>query len=124
MVYNDQQAFVSTSKNHEVQLATIYAAHEKDVKAVIGIEEVAAISGQDIYNGRCIACHKFDTKLVGPPYNSVLPKYDGKQDQLIKFILNPVKVNPEYPAMPNQGLKPNEAEAIAEYIMKMYKEGK
>jgi hypothetical protein len=31
-----------------------------------------------------------------------------------------VKVNPEYTAMPNQGLKPKEAEAVADYIIKIY----
>ena len=32
-----------------------------------------------------------------------------------------MKKNPDYPAMPNQGLKPKEAEAIADYLMITYK---
>jgi cytochrome c1 len=58
--------------------------------------------------------------LVGPPYNEVLPKYVNNKDALVQFILNPQKINPAYPAMPNQGLKPNEARAVAEYILSTY----
>ena len=81
-------------------------------------------NSQDIYDAKCIACHRFDTKLVGPAYNDVLPKYDGKREELISFILNPTKINPEFTAMPNQGLKPKEAEAIADYIVKTYQSKK
>ncbi|MHB8905306.1 MAG: c-type cytochrome, partial [Melioribacteraceae bacterium] len=96
-----------------------YDSYEKKIQEEMGVS--TPISGADIYNGRCIACHNFDKKVVGPPYNSTLPKYEGKRDLLVKFILNPIKVNPDYPAMPNQGLKPKEAEAIADYLLKTYK---
>ena len=74
-------------------------------------------SGEEIYQIVCSTCHKFDEKLVGPPYNKVLTKYEGKMDQLIEFIKNPVKVDPAYPPMPNFALKTAEAKNIAEYIM-------
>jgi cytochrome c len=50
-----------------------------------------------------------------------MPKYEGKKTQLVAFIRNPVKVNPAYPPMPNPGLKPNEAEAVATYLLENYK---
>jgi len=50
-----------------------------------------------------------------------LPKYEGKTDELVKFIMNPTQKNPGYPPMPAQGLKPAEARAIADYIMENYK---
>lgn len=78
------------------------------------------VSGEDIYNGRCSACHRFDIKLVGPPYNQTLPNFVGKMDSLEDFIMNPRQVVPGYPPMPSQGLKPAEAKAIAEYIMGVY----
>lgn len=78
------------------------------------------ISGEDIYNGRCSACHRFDIKLVGPPYNQTLPNFVGKMDSLEDFIMNPRQAVPGYPPMPNQGLKPAEVKAIAEYIMGVY----
>jgi len=99
----------------------LYAAN---LKEEAGISTIVAINGEDIYNGKCIACHRFNEKLVGPAYNEVLPKYENKRDALVGFILNPQKINPEYPAMPNQGLKPKEAEAIADYIVKVYSEKK
>ncbi|MBS1492707.1 MAG: cytochrome c [Bacteroidetes bacterium] len=80
------------------------------------------ISGEDIFNAKCSACHKFDTKLVGPPYKETLPKYNGNVKKVAAFVYNPVKMNPDYPAMPNQGLKPKEAEAVAQYILTKVKE--
>ena len=79
------------------------------------------ISGEEVYNARCSSCHRFDIKLVGPPYKQTMPKYEGKQSELVKFILNPVKKNADYPPMPNPGLKPNEAEAVAGWILSIYK---
>jgi cytochrome c len=87
-----------------------------------GPVETDAAMGEQIFNTRCIACHKFDQRLVGPPYVETLPKYENDIESLANFILNPVKINPEYPVMPNQGLKPNEAKAVADYIMKIYLE--
>lgn len=76
--------------------------------------------GKQIYNIRCAACHAFDRKVVGPPHFEVLPKYVDKKEDLVKFILNPVRVNPEYPPMPSLGLQPHEAEAVTEYLMEEY----
>lgn len=86
---------------------------------------VAAVSvelGEQIYNAKCTACHQFEQRVVGPPYVEVMPKYAGDVQKLKAFILNPVKVNPEYIQMPNLGLKPNEAEAAAMYLIKHYEE--
>jgi len=112
LIIRDQYSFDVSTKKQFAILASNYNAFEAGVKEKLGLGE-AVISGADIYNGRCIACHNFDKKIVGPPYNQTLPKYVGKKDLLIKYILNPVKINPDYPAMPNQGLKPKEADAVA-----------
>lgn len=120
LIIKDQYAFDTSSKKHFEVLSAKFVDFETNIKAEFGVGG-PAISGIDIYNGRCIACHNFDKKIVGPPYNETLPKYDGKKADLVKYILNPVKVNPEYPAMPNQGLKPKEAEAVADYILSTYK---
>jgi len=86
-----------------------------------GVSTIAEISGADIFNGKCSACHKYDQKLVGPPYKETLPKYNGDVDKVAAFVMNPSKINPAYPAMPNQGLKPAEARAIATYILEEVK---
>lgn len=121
VIIKDQLAFDTSTQLQFDRLAANYEEYQANLREELGLT-VETISGADIYNGRCIACHQFDKKLVGPPYKTVLPKYEGSKEQLIQFILNPVKVNPEYPAMPNQGLKPNEAEAVAEYLIKTYEE--
>ncbi len=119
-IVKDQYSFDVATKQQFALLENNYIAFETKLMEEMGVASVS-ISGADIYNGRCIACHNFDKKLVGPPYNTTMPKYEGKKDQLVKYILNPVKVNPEYPPMPNQGLKPKEAEAVAEYLLTTYK---
>jgi cytochrome c len=75
------------------------------------------ISGADIYNNICSACHSFDHKVVGPPYKQTLPKYNGDVDKLVTFILNPKQNNPGYPPMPNPGLNALQAKAVASYIL-------
>ncbi len=121
LVIKDHFAFDTDTKMHTAILAANYIKYEKKTLEEAGLSTAPAINGADIYNGRCIACHAFDRRVVGPPYNSVLPKYEGKKDELVKFIMNPVKKNPDYPSMPNQGLKPNEAEAVAIWLLQTYK---
>lgn len=76
------------------------------------------VNAEEIYNTKCIACHKFDVKLVGPPYQETIPKYAGDVKKLSEFIYNPQKVNAAYPPMPNQGLKQKEADAMAQWLIK------
>lgn len=124
LIYRDQLAFNTATQLQVLKVEKEYDLYAAKLKEEAGISTIVAISGEDIYNGKCIACHRFNEKLVGPAYNEVLPKYENKRDALVSFILNPQKINPDYPAMPNQGLKPKEAEAIADYIVKVYNEKK
>ncbi|PKL80229.1 MAG: hypothetical protein CVV25_05055 [Ignavibacteriae bacterium HGW-Ignavibacteriae-4] len=116
----DQQAFhISVAEN----LNSISEIHEKADEArhasYAKSEVEPVVDAQAIYDTRCIACHKFDVKLVGPAYNNVVPKYEGKEGDLVKFILNPSPQNPaEFPAgMPAQGLTPAEGKAMAKWLM-------
>ena len=113
-IIKDQKAMTNATKNHSLMLSTKYDEILAELK---GEGTVALLSGKEIYDVRCASCHKFDQKLVGPPHKDVLPKYTGKEAQLIAFIRNPVKVDPAYPPMPNPGLKPQEAEAVAKYLL-------
>jgi len=114
----NQYAFSNAIKPHTL---VVNAKADEKLKEMMPKKEAAEVSGEDIYKSRCAACHKFDTKLVGPPYQETLPKYGDDVKKLAGFIYNPVKVNPEYPAMPNQGLKMKEAEAVAKYLLEKYK---
>lgn len=73
--------------------------------------------GEDVFKKRCMTCHRFDKRLVGPSLMSVLPKYVDKADALVAFIRNPSKIDPEYPAMPNLGLKEIDIESVTTYVL-------
>jgi cytochrome c len=119
IIINDQ--FVINNAT-EVSSAKLADKYEKMLAELKGENGPAELNGEEIYKIHCTACHRLDSKLVGPPHDEVVPKYFGKENQLIAFIRNPVKVNPDYPPMPNPGLKPREAKAVAEYILKRVKE--
>lgn len=120
MAMKENTAFKVSNQEHVVALNKDYKVYKEELLAKAGRNVEEVIDGGEIYNGRCIACHKFDEKLVGPPHKEVLPKYVENKEALVDFILNPVKVNPDYPPMPNQGLKRKEAEAVADYMLSEY----
>ncbi|HVO73938.1 MAG TPA: c-type cytochrome [Ignavibacteriaceae bacterium] len=113
LIVKDQLAMGNATKLQTEILDRNYHALIAKTENVKSAPEV--VSGEKVYQTICIACHRFDVKLVGPAYDNVLPKYEGKVDQLIAFIRNPVKVNPAFPPMPNPGLRPNQAKAVADY---------
>lgn len=122
LIIIDQLAMGNATQKHSAVLSAEFDKYLAELKGTgAGIEQ---LSGRDIYQVRCASCHQFDRKLVGPPHDEVLPKYEGKKDQLIAFIRNPIKVDPAYPPMPNPGLRPNEADAVATYLLEAYEEHK
>jgi len=98
--------FTELNNEYQIQLA-----------ALKGEDKAPEINAEEIYQVKCAPCHSFDKKLVGPPHDEVIPKYFNKENQLVSFIRNPVRVNEAYPPMPNPGLKPDEAKAVAEYLL-------
>ncbi len=115
IIMKNQAAFGTASVKHlaEINLKAEELEKEKKSKTI----NTAGVDGEEIYNRICAACHKFDVKLVGPPYKQTVPKYNGDVKKLAAFVLSPVKVSPDYPPMPSPGLKPKEADAVAKYIM-------
>jgi len=114
---NDQVAIHNATTGEAAILAYRNDLATEELKSRLGVA-AAALTGEDIYNGRCSACHLFDQKKIGPAYKDVIPKYGGKKDLIMAFVLNPVKKDPAFPPMPNQGLKPAEADSIVTYILK------
>ncbi len=108
----------STIKN-SVLMNVVFEESVKNLEKLTA--SAAGLTGEEIFTQKCSACHKYDQKVVGPAYKDVLPKYEGKMADLVEFVKNPQKIDPAYPPMPNQGLKPQEAKAIAKYIMENYK---
>ncbi|MBK7256697.1 MAG: hypothetical protein IPI01_02520 [Ignavibacteriae bacterium] len=112
-----QVALHNATRDHAVALAVVYDRNEEALKTALGVG-AKPLTGEDIYNGKCSACHLFDQKKVGPAYKSVVTKYAGRKADLVRFILNPVKVDPAFPNMPSQGLRPAEADSIAAFLLK------
>jgi cytochrome c len=112
----DQIAVRNATADRAASLAIAADRELEALKVKLGVA-ATVMSGQEIYTARCSACHLFDEKKIGPPYREVIPKYGGRKGSLVAFILNPVKVNPAYPNMPNQGLKPVEADSIASFLL-------
>ena len=122
LIIKEQMAMSNSTQLHSAVLSKDFDKYLSELKGE-GTTAVKARSGEEIYQIVCSTCHKFDEKLVGPPYNKVLTKYEGKMDQLVAYIRNPVKVDPAFPPMPNLALKLDEAKNIAQYIMDQHSKG-
>lgn len=114
-ILNDQIAFGSAITEQTKQVLLKSEELEKEVRSKTVTS--SGIDAEAIFNSKCIACHRFDVKLVGPPYQQTVPKYNGDVTALSEFIFNPVKKNPDFPPMPNQGLKKKEAQAMAKWLI-------
>lgn len=103
----------------EQVLAVTTKAEEFDKQVEAKSVAVSNVDPQVIFNTKCIACHKFDVRLVGPPYQETVPRYNGDVKALAAFILSPnaTPKNSGYTPMPNQGLKKKEALAMAQWLM-------
>ncbi len=119
LLVKDQLAVDNATQKQAVILSSKY---EEMMAQLTGSNKPKAISGEEIYKNICSSCHSFDHKVVGPPYQQTMPKYEGKMNELVAFILNPKQNNPGYPPMPNPGLRPDQAQAVAKYIMETYQE--
>ncbi len=115
-VVTDSIAIGTATREHAAFLSIQHEKNYEELKTSLGVS-IATFNGEEIYNARCSTCHLFDQKKIGPPYIETIPKYLGKKSELISFILNPMKKNPDYPPMTNPGLKQAEADSVASYIM-------
>jgi len=118
LIGSDYTGVGTATRMQSTQLSVENQKELDALNASLGVVTVK-FTGEDIYNGRCSACHLFDQKKIGPPYLETIPKYKNDKAALVSFILNPVKKNPAYPPMPNQGLKPAEADSVANYVLRM-----
>ncbi len=123
LILKDQSAMNNATQYHSAVIVAHYTKVHEELLAAMGIN-LKTVTGEDIFNGRCSACHMFGEKKIGPAYKDVLPKYETSKEKLIAFISNPIKIDPAFPPMPNQGLKPAEVDSIAGYILRMYKQPK
>jgi cytochrome c len=116
IVIQTTSSLSSSTQKHSALVAHQYDKYHSELLAKMGIGMVT-MTGEDIFGAKCSACHEFGAKKVGPAYKDVLPKYENERAKLVSFVMNPQKMNPAFPPMPNQGLKPAEADSITAYIM-------
>jgi len=126
-LFSGRQQTLAGIANSEHELHLVAEMTDQRELLVADREELYAAAaqldpdaGERIYNTICSACHEFDSRVVGPPYNAVLPKYVDDFDALTAFIFRPEKIDPDYPAMPGQGLKRAEARAVAGYLIEQF----
>ncbi|HEU4930116.1 MAG TPA: cytochrome c [Candidatus Krumholzibacteria bacterium] len=112
----DVRAMANANREHAriIEQAAEREAMEREVALEQAMAEASGKNlGEETFNKVCVQCHRFDEKLVGPALATVLPKYN--QESLKAYILSPTKVDPAFPPMPNPGLTPAQAEAVAAY---------
>jgi len=122
MSVNDRIAAGNARYEQEKLLAAKADEIHQEILAARAAKSAAAtqINGEEIFTNICTACHQFDQRVVGPPYMSVLAKYENDKDALVQFIMNPSKIDTDYPPMPNQNLRKPEASAVADYLLQEY----
>jgi cytochrome c len=104
--------------------AETVSKEKKAAEKPAGGDAAALEKGKKVFDTVCSVCHRFDTKVVGPPLNEVVPKYKGNVGKLKAFLRDPVKVNPALPAMPKPAIKEDEVDAVARYLLSKVKGGK
>ncbi len=117
--YGDRIVFLAM----QAQAAEAKQAKEAPRKEPVAAGQAAAATGEAVYEKVCTGCHRMDIRVVGPPLLEVLPKYGGDVEKLKGFIRKPVKVNPDYPSMPQLGLPEEEIDAVARYLIGQRKGG-
>ncbi len=116
----DVRSMANANREHARLIAIKTDRERAEQEAVIEAAMAARAGrnlGEETFNSVCMQCHRMNEKLVGPPLNAVLPKYAGNPENLQNFMLNPVKIDPAYPPMPNPGLSSAAARAVAEYLL-------
>jgi len=116
--YQDRIAFLAMQKAAVTAEAGKEAHREESAPA----GQTEADAGQVVFEKICAGCHRFDTRVVGPPLNERVPTYGGDVEKLKAFIRAPVKVNAGYPSMPKLGLPEDEIDAVARYLIEHVKE--
>jgi mono/diheme cytochrome c family protein len=122
----DQKTMSNASAEHRTLL--VQEANRIKIEREAALEALAAQShgvdrGKEIFEGQCSACHRFDSRLVGPPLREVLPKYREDIAALRAFVKSPSKKNEGYPPMPALGLSDTDIEAVTDYVLQRLEEG-
>lgn len=86
--------------------------------------------GEEIFNTKCIACHKLDERYVGPAQRDVIKR--RTPEFIMNMMLNPTEMQEKHPVvkkllaeymtqMTNQNLSFDDARALLEYFREVGK---
>ncbi len=86
--------------------------------------------GEEIFNTKCVACHKLDERYVGPAQRDVIKR--RTPEFIMNMMLNPLEMQEKHPVvkkllaeymtqMTNQNLSFDDARAILEYFREVGK---
>jgi mono/diheme cytochrome c family protein len=90
------------------------------------IDQAMAVTGKEVYDQMCLACHRIGKKFIGPAPNGILER--RTPEWVMNMILNPDQMVKEDPLakdllvefngspMANQGLTEEQARAVLEYF--------
>ncbi len=121
----------NTTKSNDNSKQIIDPMNDKGIGPIISVDISGvidvnmAIKGEEIFKGKCAACHKMDKRKIGPEMAGITAK--RTPEWIMNMIMNPdqmVKENAqarellmEYSApMANQSLTESETRAILEYF--------
>lgn len=124
-----------TNKNYAAEDSTVQQKKPTEEEVGIGpIKEVKlgpinnsmAEAGKKIFNTKCFACHRLDTKLVGPALKPIVKKLPPVY--LMNYLLNTTEMQKKDPRlkklvkefngvlMPDQQLSEKQARDVLEYF--------
>lgn len=94
---------------------------------LVDVNKEMATQGEEIFNAKCVACHKMGVRLVGPDLTDVIER--RTPEWIMNMILNPEEMVKEDPIaqqllkdftapMVNQHLTEDETRKILEYFRK------
>jgi cytochrome c551/c552 len=89
------------------------------------VNDNLVVKGKGIFDVKCISCHKFDSRLVGPPLKDVTKR--RRPEWIMNQILNPVEMTQKDPVakelfttymvqMTFQDVSHDDALALLEYM--------
>ncbi len=82
--------------------------------------------GKDIFDSKCMACHRLDSRLVGPPLRNITKK--NSPIYVMNYLLNTAEMQKKDPklkklikqyngiVMPDQSLNKRQARSLVEFL--------
>ncbi len=135
-VIEAKQIEKSANSNYSA-VDTAKAKQKKPTEAEVGIGPIKEVDlgpinksmvneGKNIFNTKCFACHRLDTKLVGPALKPIVKKLPPVY--LMNYLLNTTEMQKKDPQlkklikefngilMPDQQLTEKQARSVLEYF--------